>query len=105
MELLYDTPLRMSLVLFILFVLVQSPRTSASSLLKHEEACGTYHINHVDDPNHELFYIDGKLVDRYFFCKALSYYQERNCFLTEIVRNQYCRLLGIMKLFLFYFFA
>ncbi|KAI3446867.1 hypothetical protein Pfo_003532 [Paulownia fortunei] len=86
----------MALVLLILFVLVQSP--IISGLLKHGKACGTYHVSHLDDPSHELFYIDGKLVDRYFFCKALRDYQERHCFLTKNVRNQYCRSLDKLPL-------
>ncbi|KAK4431773.1 Calmodulin-binding receptor-like cytoplasmic kinase [Sesamum alatum] len=81
----------MALVLLILFTLVQSPMIFASELLKHGEACETYHIGHLDDPTHELFYINGKLVDRYFFCKTLRDYHERQCFISENIRNQYCQ--------------
>ncbi|PIN02695.1 Serine/threonine protein kinase [Handroanthus impetiginosus] len=81
---------RIALPLLILFVVVQLPITSASRLLKHGKACGTIHIGHLDDPSHELFYIDGILVDRYFFCKALIDYHKRHCFITQNVRNRYC---------------
>ncbi|KAI3443886.1 hypothetical protein Pfo_000551 [Paulownia fortunei] len=79
----------MALVLLSLFVLVQSPRISASGLLKHGKACGTYHISNLGDPRHELFFINGQLVERYFFYKILRDYHKRNCFITEYVRNQY----------------
>ncbi|KAK6151707.1 hypothetical protein DH2020_014342 [Rehmannia glutinosa] len=81
----------MAQVLLIHFVLVLSPIIYASGLLKHGEDCGTYRVSHLDDSSDELFYIDGKLVDRYFFCKSLRDYHERHCFLNKSVRNQYCR--------------
>ncbi|KAH6819161.1 Calcium-dependent lipid-binding family protein [Perilla frutescens var. frutescens] len=81
----------MSLVLLTLCLLVESTITSASGLLKHETACGEYLITNSHNPSHELFYIDGKLVDRYFFCKALHDYHERQCFVPENVRNNYCQ--------------
>lgn len=88
------TSLRMGLVRFILCVII----VSASGLLKHGNACGKYHISNSNDPSHESFYIDGKLVDRYYFCKALQDYHEKRCFDTYNVRNQYCPSLGIIKL-------
>ncbi|KAL3623973.1 hypothetical protein CASFOL_032789 [Castilleja foliolosa] len=81
----------MAIVLLILFVLVQSPIIHSSRLLKHGEDCGAYDISHLDDPSRELFYIDGKLVDRYFFCKSLRDDHLRHCFLTKNVRKHYCR--------------
>ncbi|GFP83611.1 calmodulin-binding receptor-like cytoplasmic kinase 3 [Phtheirospermum japonicum] len=84
----------MAVVLLIIFVLVQSPIISCSRLLKHGEDCGAYHISHLDDPSRELFYIYGKLVDRYFFCKSLRDYHVRHCFLTKNVRKHYCRSVG-----------
>ncbi|XP_011078417.1 calmodulin-binding receptor-like cytoplasmic kinase 3 [Sesamum indicum] len=88
----------MALVLLILFMLVQSPRIFASELWKHGKACGTYHISHLDDPGHELFHIDGKLVDRYFFCKTLRGYHERHCFIPENIRDRYCQSLDKLPL-------
>ncbi|KAL6534896.1 hypothetical protein OROGR_013571 [Orobanche gracilis] len=86
----------MAVVLLILFVAVQSSVISASRLLKHGENCGTYYISHLDDPSLDLFYIEGKLVDVYFFCKFLiDYHERRHCFLNKNVRNQYCQSIGI----------
>ncbi|KAL8497817.1 hypothetical protein ACS0TY_021235 [Phlomoides rotata] len=80
----------MGLVWLILFIIVETTIVSASVLLKHGKACGEYHISNSNDPSQESFYIDGKSVDRYFFCKALQGYHERQCFDTDNVRNQYC---------------
>lgn len=80
----------MGLIRLILFVIVETIVVSASGLLKNGKACGEYHISNSNDHSHESFYIDGKLVDRYFFCKTLQDYHERRCFDTEKVRNQYC---------------
>ncbi|KAK4391561.1 Calmodulin-binding receptor-like cytoplasmic kinase [Sesamum angolense] len=88
----------MALVLFILFMVVESPRIFASELLKHGRSCGTYQISHLDDPIHELFYIDGRLVDRYFFCNTLRGYHERLCFIPENIRDRYCQSLDKLPL-------
>ncbi|KAL3629677.1 hypothetical protein CASFOL_026899 [Castilleja foliolosa] len=82
----------MALVSLILFVLMQSPIISSSRLLKHGEDCIAYNISHLDDPSRDLFYIDEKLVNRYFFCKSLrDYHVRRHCFLTKNVRKHYCQ--------------
>lgn len=92
MEILCITSLKMTLLLLYLFVLVQSTRATGSPLLKHGLACGRYHVSHLGDPSHALFFIDGELVDRYVFCKTLKDYNERSCFLEIKVENQFCGL-------------
>lgn len=87
----------MALFLLILFVLLQPRTISASGFLKHEKACGIYHISHLDDPSHELFYINGKFVDRYFFCKALRDYHGTDC---KNLGSEYCLQIGIIKLWI-----
>lgn len=84
--------LKMALVLLSLLLLVQSPRISASGLLQHRKACGTYHISYLGNPDRELFYIDGNLVEKYLFCKALRIYHENHCLVTRNIGNQYCGL-------------
>ncbi|KAL0315549.1 UNVERIFIED_CONTAM: hypothetical protein Sradi_5433100 [Sesamum radiatum] len=79
-------------------MVVESPRIFASELLKHGRSCGTYQISHLDDPIHELFYIDGRLVDRYFFCNTLRGYHERLCFIPENIRDRYCQSLDKLPL-------
>ncbi|KAK4481955.1 hypothetical protein RD792_012868 [Penstemon davidsonii] len=81
----------MALLFLTLFVLVQSPRISALGLLKNEKACGTYHISHLGNPTHAIFYVNGKLVNRYVFCESLKNYDKRHCFVKENVKKKYCR--------------
>lgn len=90
----------MALVLLTLCLLMESKITAASGLLKHETACGKYLISNSHDPSHDLFYIDGKLVDRSFFCKAMLDYHERQCFVPENLRNKYCQSLDKLPLLL-----
>lgn len=78
----------MGLVLLTLCLLVES---AASGLLEHETVCGKYHVSNSNGPSLQLFYIDGKLVERYLFCKAMRDYHERQCF---VLRNKYCQSLG-----------
>lgn len=87
----------MALVLLTLYLLVESTISDASGLLKHETACGKYHISNSNDPSHELFSIDEKLVDRYLFCRAMHNFHERRCYVPENVRNKYCQSLGTIK--------
>ncbi|KAL3840749.1 hypothetical protein ACJIZ3_025340 [Penstemon smallii] len=91
MESLCRNSLKMALLFLTLFVLVQSPRISALGLLKNEKACGTYHISHLGDPIHAVFYVNGKLVNRYVFCESLKNYDKRHCFVKENVKKKYCR--------------
>ncbi|KAL0337497.1 UNVERIFIED_CONTAM: Calmodulin-binding receptor-like cytoplasmic kinase [Sesamum calycinum] len=79
-------------------LLDQTSLIFASELLKHGRSCGTYQISHLDDPIHELFYIDGRLVDRYFFCNTLRGYHERLCFIPENIRDRYCQSLDKLPL-------
>lgn len=87
----------MALLLLTVYLLVESTITAASGLLKYETACGKYDVSDSNDPSHELLSIDGKLVDRYFFCRAMRDFHERRCFVPEDVRNKYCQSLGIIK--------
>ncbi|XP_022886203.1 calmodulin-binding receptor-like cytoplasmic kinase 3 [Olea europaea var. sylvestris] len=86
------TSLKMAFILLSLLLMMQSPRISASGMLQHRKGCGTFHISYLGNPGQELFYIDGKLVDKYFFCEALRIYQANHCFVTRNTRNQYCGL-------------
>lgn len=92
--------LNIKLVVLSLLLLVQLPGPLGSDLLKDSNTCGTYHIGYSDDSKEKLFYINGELVDRYLFCKALKLYQKNRCLITRNVRHQYCSLnysLGNMR--------
>ncbi|XP_059637878.1 calmodulin-binding receptor-like cytoplasmic kinase 3 isoform X2 [Cornus florida] len=81
----------MAVVVFTLLLVVQLPRIFASRLLIESEACGTDHISHLGYSGHELFYINGKLVDKDMFCNAVKSYHANHCFITGNVRS-YCGL-------------
>ncbi|GER51597.1 kinase family protein [Striga asiatica] len=74
----------------ILLVLLESMIISSSRFLKHGENCGAYSFSHSDDPSRELFYVNGKLVDRFFFCNTLIEHNEKQCLLTEYAKKKYC---------------
>lgn len=82
----------MALVLLSLVLVVQSPIISASGSWEHRKACVTYHISALYDSSQELFYIDGTLVDKYFFCNAIRINLANHCFITGNVRTRYCGL-------------
>lgn len=83
--------LRMAVLLLNLLLLVQLPIIFGSGLLQ-STACGTYHVSYSSNSGHELFYINGKLVDKDLFCKALKLYISNHCFITKNLGNRYCRL-------------
>ncbi|XP_027067028.1 calmodulin-binding receptor-like cytoplasmic kinase 3 [Coffea arabica] len=87
-----STLLTITVVVLSLLVLVQLPGLSASGLLIDSNTCGTYHIGYSDDLKERLFYIDGELVDRNLFCKALRFYQENHCLIRGNARSQHCSL-------------
>ncbi|XP_022845282.1 calmodulin-binding receptor-like cytoplasmic kinase 3 isoform X1 [Olea europaea var. sylvestris] len=92
MESFCSSSLRVVLVLISILLLLQSPRVFASGSLRNSKACGIYHISYLGDPNQELYYLNGKLVEKYYFCKALETYSAKDCFRTRNLRNHNCRL-------------
>ncbi|XP_073018262.1 calmodulin-binding receptor-like cytoplasmic kinase 3 isoform X1 [Primulina eburnea] len=101
MESLRLSLLKIALTFLSLLVLVKSPVTSASEFSKQRKACGTFHVRHVGDFGHELFFVDGKLVDRYIFCDALESDHGRHCFFSRNIGKEYCGLdLAVEKLHL-----
>lgn len=81
--------MRMAVVVLSL-LLLQSLLTFASGLL-NSKACGTYHVAYSSDSGHELFYLNGKFVNKDLFCKALNVYHANHCFSKRNVRNQHCK--------------
>ncbi|KAM7508260.1 hypothetical protein LguiA_018713 [Lonicera macranthoides] len=83
--------MRMVVIMLNLLLLVQFPRIFASGSLQ-SKACGTYHISVSSNFGHDLFYINGELVEKGSFCKSLKFYQENRCFFTRKVGIHYCGL-------------
>uniref|UniRef100_A0A5B6YHN6 non-specific serine/threonine protein kinase n=1 Tax=Davidia involucrata TaxID=16924 RepID=A0A5B6YHN6_DAVIN len=92
MEFRFNISMRMAVILLSLLLLVQLPQIFASKLLIQSKACGTDHISYFSSPGHELFYINGKLVDKEFFCEALKSYHANHCFITGSFGSHYCGL-------------
>ncbi|GMP60209.1 hypothetical protein CsSME_00023177 [Camellia sinensis var. sinensis] len=92
MEFRSNVSLRMALVVLSFVLVVQLPRVSASQLSIQSQVCGTDHISYSSNSGNDFFYINGKLVDKNLFCKALKLYRANHCFMTEDDINHFCGL-------------
>ncbi|KAJ9688758.1 hypothetical protein PVL29_014420 [Vitis rotundifolia] len=84
--------LRMAAVVFSLLLLVQLPRTLAFDLGIQSKVCGTDHVAYLNSHGYELFYINGDVVDKDVFCKALKVYYANNCVFEGHPGSNYCGL-------------
>uniref|UniRef100_A0A5B6YI00 non-specific serine/threonine protein kinase n=1 Tax=Davidia involucrata TaxID=16924 RepID=A0A5B6YI00_DAVIN len=82
----------MAMVMLSLFLLVQLPQIFASGMLIKSNACETDHISSLSNSGHELFYVNGKLVDKDLFCEALKFYHANHCFIMGNAGSHYCGL-------------
>ncbi|KAI3701511.1 hypothetical protein L6452_26648 [Arctium lappa] len=73
--------MRMALIVLSFLLLIQSPIIFASGFLPLK-ACGTYHIGYSSDSSRKLFYLNGELVSKDFFCKSVKSYHANNCFIN-----------------------
>ena len=85
-------PLRMAAVMFCLLLLVQLPRARAYDLGIQSIICGTDHVAYLNSHGYELFYINGDVVDKGVFCKALKVYYAHNCVFKGHPGSNYCGL-------------
>lgn len=81
----------MDVVVLCLLLLLQFSLISASQLLGHKEVCGIYRVDYSDDLDHQVFYVNGILVDKDLFCNTLKFDRAEHC-IIENVGFQYCRL-------------
>ncbi|KAI3790316.1 hypothetical protein L2E82_03268 [Cichorium intybus] len=56
--------------------------------LAHTEPCGTYTIHYWSDFDHELFFLNGELVNKDSFCKFVKLYHSNHCVIGENYVNQ-----------------
>ncbi|KAK9268832.1 hypothetical protein L1049_000596 [Liquidambar formosana] len=77
---------------FILLLLVQLPRIFSAGLVIESKICGGDLITYSNSYGHELFYIDGYLVDKELFCKALKFHHENHCVNEGYIGSNYCGL-------------
>ncbi|KAJ9551033.1 hypothetical protein OSB04_015078 [Centaurea solstitialis] len=78
----------MALIVLSFLLLIQSPIIFASRFLPLK-ACGTYHIGYSSDSSRKLFYLNGELVSKDFFCKCIKSYHANHCFISRNV-NSHC---------------
>ncbi|GAV83585.1 Pkinase_Tyr domain-containing protein [Cephalotus follicularis] len=90
MELKLIISLRMASAMFSLLLLVQLPRIFASGLVIQSKVCGADHIAYLNSYGHELLYIDGNIVDKDSFCKALHAYNGYQCIVGSYPASNYC---------------
>lgn len=84
--------LRMAAVLFSLLLLLQLPRALASDLGIQSIICGTDQVAYLNSNGYELFYINGDVVDKGVFCKALKGYYAHNCVFEGDPERNFCEL-------------
>ncbi|GMJ07529.1 calmodulin-binding receptor-like cytoplasmic kinase 3 [Hibiscus trionum] len=71
----------MAASMFSLLLFVILSRFFASGIEVTSKICGADHIAHLNFNSHELFYLNGNLVDKVLFCKVLQFHYEDNCVL------------------------
>lgn len=91
MEYLWNVLPKMVLVLLNLLWLVQLPKILAVGLLQPNE-CGMFSASVSSNYGHELFYINGDLVDQEWFCNALKLYISDRCLIVKNLGTHYCGL-------------
>ncbi|XVF34578.1 hypothetical protein REPUB_Repub18cG0070600 [Reevesia pubescens] len=84
--------LRMAASMFILLLFMQLSRFFAFGLEVKSKICGADHIAYSNFYGHELFYLNGNLVDKVLFCKALQLHYADHCMFEGYTGNDYCGL-------------
>ncbi|XP_022755189.1 calmodulin-binding receptor-like cytoplasmic kinase 3 [Durio zibethinus] len=82
----------MAAYIFSLLLFVQLSRFFASELEVKSKVCGTEHIAYSNLYGHELFYLNGNLVDKVLFCKALQLHYADHCVFEGYIGTDYCGL-------------
>ncbi|GLU09627.1 hypothetical protein SLE2022_264760 [Rubroshorea leprosula] len=84
--------LRMAAALFCLLLFVQLPVIFATGFEVQSTICGADHISYSNSYGFELFYLNGNLVDKDVFCKALQFHHANNCPLKGNLEGDSCKL-------------
>ncbi|KAL7168471.1 hypothetical protein ACSBR2_038833 [Camellia fascicularis] len=84
--------LRMELVFLSFLLVLQLPIIFASGLPIQSKVCGNDDISYSRNSGYDFFYINGKLVDKDLFCKALKFHHANHCFITADDENHFCGL-------------
>lgn len=81
---------RMAASMASLLLFMQLPRFFASSIQVKSKICGTDHIVYSTSNGHELFYLNGDLVDKVLFCKTLQLHYADECAFEGFTATNYC---------------
>ncbi|KAJ0029892.1 hypothetical protein Pint_13805 [Pistacia integerrima] len=84
--------LRMVGTLFSLLLFVQLPGIFVSGFATQSNDCGAGLIAYLNSYDVELFYINGNLVDKTKFCKALQFHYANHCAFEGFFGSDYCGL-------------
>lgn len=84
--------LRKALVVVSFLLVVQSRRIFASGLSIQSKFCGSDHISYLNGSSLDFLYINGRLVNKYLFCKALKSFHANHCFVADDDLNHLCGL-------------
>ncbi|XWS17096.1 hypothetical protein CRYUN_Cryun33cG0038600 [Craigia yunnanensis] len=83
---------RMAAYMFSLLLFMQLSRFFASGLELKSKICGADHIAYSNLCGHDLFYLNGALVDKVLFCKALQLHYADHCVFEGYTATDYCGL-------------
>lgn len=83
---------RMAASMFSLLLFMQLSRFFASGLEVKSKICGADHIAYSNLYGHELLYLNGNLVDKVLFCKALRLHYADDCVFEGYTGTDYCGL-------------
>ncbi|XVE71515.1 hypothetical protein DITRI_Ditri10aG0156900 [Diplodiscus trichospermus] len=83
---------RMAASIFTLLLFMQLSRFFASGLEVQSKICGADHLAYSNFYGHELFYLNGNLVDKVLFCKVLRLLHADQCLFEVGTGTDYCGL-------------
>ncbi|TXG61885.1 hypothetical protein EZV62_013248 [Acer yangbiense] len=84
--------LRMVGAVISLLLILQLPGIFASGFVLQLKVCGADHLAYSNSNDLELYYINGNLVDKVSFCKALQFHYANHCDFKAYFRSDYCGL-------------
>ncbi|MBA0612063.1 hypothetical protein Godav_012708 [Gossypium davidsonii] len=82
----------MTTFMFSLLLFMQVSRSFASSLEVKSKICGADRLEYSNSFGRVLFYLNGNLVDKILFCKALQFHYAEHCAFEGYIGTDYCGL-------------
>ncbi|KAI4335665.1 hypothetical protein L6164_014293 [Bauhinia variegata] len=82
----------MTITALFLILLLQLPRIFGSGIFLQSKNCGADYVAYSYSPGRELFYINGNLVNKVSFCRALQLYIANGCDVKDHFGSNKCPL-------------